>query len=326
MAKIAISGDLHGMPFSKKKFESQRRSFFELFLVFLAKFFGKKRSDVIRISFFLMRNKINRVILCGDMQENTFNERGLTSEEDVSALQESIATLKSGSQARVEMTAGNHELGYGHLPLTSDPLGGISEKSVQNFLKVAERDKLFHSFLFGGKRFILVPYLFVEKDKKDWLKNLENEFAEQFRKVIENSQEQVIIIAHDFDSLRNHRLEMPIRSFLRTGKIEKIFCGHNHARWQFVVDQNLIKMFCSLWLMPIFLVTIPFAMLGGYLFHGDFMLFEKIRKYYVSRKPILRLAKIFNPITIPAPDGAFGIGGGILVYDTETGEVSIEKI
>lgn len=323
MGKIVIVSGLLEGPFESGKSKIQKRSFFESILLFFAKFFGKKGSFIMRLSFFLSRNGIGRAILCGNMQKNKYKERGLVLDEDVSGLEETINALRHRSGMRVEMIAGNYELGYSGLPFNFDSEAGISEDPVQNFLKAAGREKLFHSFLFGGKRFVLIPYLFMEKDRKCWLKNLENEFAAQFVEEINRSEEPIIVIAHDFDSLRDYRLNITIRSLLKKGKIEKIFAGHN-TKWQFALDQKLIWMFNSLWSMPLFIVTVPFAMLGGSLFYSDCMIFEKIRAYYHARQPILGLAEALKPIIIPAPNSIFG--GGILVYDTETGKVTVEKI
>lgn len=328
MAKIVITGDGHEKPFEKKKFDSQRRSLFELIIVFFARILRGKRSYAERVGSFLLRKGIEMVVLTGDAQENTFTERGLRTDEDVLEFKKAIASLKRWCpNARIEVTAGNQELGY-RLPLSSDPDGGISETSVQNFLQIAERERLFHSFSFGGKRFVLVPYLFVENQAPPWLEELQAEFVEDFTKEVRNSIEPVIIIAHDFESLKDFSIASVIKNFLEKDnpKIEKIFCAHNHARYVFILDQLSIKIFRSNWFMPLFMVFIPIAILAGRMFFGDWKSFGKIRNYYISRECVVKLAKIFKPITIPAPDGMFGIGGGVVVYDTETEEVTIEKI
>ncbi|GEM_PF-4899237 len=322
MGKIAISSDWHNKPFGQVKFETQRWSTLEWFISSLR---SKKEAVDKMIDFLLKNKKIKTLILGGDFQENTSSERGMVEVADVTEMEHVLYFLTQMTKIDVELNAGNNELGY-DLPLSSDECAGISEESIANFLKVAKRETLFHAFSIDGKRFILIPYLFSEETNLCWVKQLQDELLVQLQIELHNQEQQVVLIMHDFDSLMNESLACLVGDSYDKGKIKKVFCGHNHARWGFVMNQLLIRLSTNGWLFPLYAVLSPFLMLGGAILHKDWMLFEKIRKYYASKRLVVKMARRLRPVTIPAPDGLFGLGGGLLIYDTQTGEVTKEKI
>lgn len=324
MAKIVITSDWHLKPFAKSKFKSQKWSLVEWFI----SWFGgcRRGSDfLLGLICFVQRENVHNLIMNGDFQENTFNERGLSIDIDVDHMKGFLETFEERGEIKVRINAGNHELGY-NLPLSSDNQAGISEKSVQNFLTIVGRERLFYTFLIDGKRFIFIPYLFSENIEAEWFLRIKADFIEELEIAIQGSSEPIVLIFHDFDSLNDSKLSSMIETCHQKGGVEKVFCGHNHARWGFVVNQLLIRLSSSKWTIPFYVIFSPLLMLIGRVLHKDWMLFEKIRKYYNGKRSVLKWAKKLKPIVIPAPNGLFGFGGGILIYDTETGEVILEKI
>ncbi|HLN19042.1 MAG TPA: hypothetical protein VK255_02620, partial [Patescibacteria group bacterium] len=213
---------------------------------------------------------------------------------------------------------GNHELGY-ELPLTTDPMAGISKKSIRAVLEVYGRDNLYHSFVQEGIRFIFLPYLFAEESAVDLdLDILKQELlADMLQDLLKN--EPVIIFLHDPDALCYRPLLGMLRIFRQ--KIKMVFCGHLHA-------SEILSIFCVL-------IKIQNSILGAWI-SGiifllmwaafDFRIAKKIYRYFRERKNLPGLVKEFNIQVIPAPGGMMGLGGGFLTLNiNDDGTIELEK-
>lgn len=261
----------------------------------------------------IKRLKIKTMIHNGDLQENTFNERGITTEEDLASARSILDNAEQSFGVKIFLNAGNHETGYHKTaqPLATDPEGGASVGSIINFLKLTQREELYHSFVLGECRIIFIPYLLTESFGKNLdVENVKDKILGALLRDLHSSQKTIMFI-HDPDSLMNKRLANLIRTYKPL-----VFCGHYHANFSLWVNKILIKIFCWKLLAPLRLIT---RLALNVIFDSEISL--AVQKYYQKRRIVPALMKEFDVQIIPAPDGMLGFGGGFLVLDLETLEI-----
>jgi hypothetical protein len=319
--KVLLFSDLHISPFGKEKFKTQKKNLFERIIQFFAVFLRKKEVRLFeKMEEIIKKEDIVLGVLNGDSVESSATERGLKTERDLKVAKNILADLENDFGIKLKLNMGNHESGY-ILPLSTDEQGGISRASIKNFLCLADRKKLYYSFVVGGFRFILVPYLFTESVAKDFnLGKMKEKFLEEMRRDIETSLEPVIIFIHDPDSWINQTLLDLIR--LNRAKIKGIFYGHYHSSINLFFAKLLIKIFNTWWLI----IPRIFLMIIFWIFSGrDARIVRELGKYFQSRKNIPKIINELDAVLIPAPMGMFGIGGGFLVLETKYKNLLIKK-
>lgn len=313
--KLLLTSDWHETPFAKRKFETQKVSWGEKIIQFLG---GSGKSRVMeKMAEVLKDLEISTVIHNGDLQENSKNEQGIVSDEDLASARSIIDLFEEKNRVRILLNAGNHELGYHKTsqPLATDPDGGISLASIVKFMKLMNLSDIYHSFRLGGYRIIFIPYLITEEVGKRF--DIELEKREILNGLMHDLHrgEKVILFVHDPDSLMNKRLTNLIRDYKKG--ISLIFCGHYHAQATLSIVKWLIRIFNWKTLIPIrwtlrFLLTIVF----------DADISKAVQKSYRQRSMVPQLMEEFNVRIIPAPGGMLGFGGGFLTLDLDTLEVT----
>jgi len=209
--------------------------------------------------------------------------------------------------------AGNHELGY-RFPWSPDKQGRLSEEALEIFEK--EFNKLFFTLDNGQYKFLIVSSdleLISEKNKKipESILKKKQEQKEFYRDILNETRtknaEKIILMLHDPDALN------PMFKFLEQhlDKIEKTFAGHHHTVWQRKLLEYSYR-------------------LADNINFKDSRLIKKVAPNYWQKTlgdrqnyNIWRKCKL---ITIPAPGGVLGAGGGFLVaYLTERG-IKIQRM
>lgn len=318
--KLATS-DLHKQPFKKEKFKSQKKNFIETAIQFLAKIFSYKEKRMYQLMAKVCREeKVDVGIINGDFMESLRTERGLETQRDLETAFWEKRQMELLLGVDLMLNAGNHELGY-ILPLSTDEEGGISKASINNFLRLAERDELYYSFVAEGFRIIFIPYLFTEEKAKDFDIELEKD---KFLGKLEGdllSDKPVILLIHDPDSLDDKGLFYLIDKNRKNIKL--IFCGHYHSEINLSFTKILIKIFNSEKLWAIRWIFKKAVWLAS---SRNDLLVQRVEEYFQKRKNIPSLIDEFNIKIIPAPGGMYGIGGGFFVLDLHSdGTYSIEK-
>ena len=252
--------------------------------------------------------------------ESSATERGLATERDLEMAKKVLFDLENDLGTEFKLNLGNHESGY-ILPLSTDKDGGISRASIKNFLELAGRKDMYHSFVTEGFRFVFVPYLFTESNAKDFnLCKMKKKFLKKMRRDVETSLEPIVVFIHDPDSLTDSNLLEIIRS--NREKIGGIFYGHYHSEFNLFFAKILVKIFNSWWLiLPRIFLNIVFWIISG----RNMRIVRELGKYFRSRKNIPKIIKELDAVLIPAPTGMFGIGGGFLTLEIEDGNFQIKK-
>ncbi|MFZ2192773.1 MAG: hypothetical protein WAV31_00855 [Candidatus Moraniibacteriota bacterium] len=319
--KIFLS-DLHIAPFKAEKFLTQKRNIIEMVIQFFAVFLQNKEKKLFeKMKKTIREEGISLGISNGDLMEASATERGLATERDLAMAKTVLSDLENDLGTKLKLNLGNHESGY-ILPLSTDEQGGISRASIRNFLCLAGRKELYYSFVAEGLKFIFVPYLFTEKEAKDFnIGRMKKSFMKKMRQDIKNSVEPVIIFIHDPDSLMDKNLLDVIRS--NREKIKEILYGHYHSSVNLFFAKLMIKIFNTWWLIfPRIILDIIFWFFSG----RSMRIVRELGKYFRSRKNIPKIIEELGAILIPAPTGMFGIGGGFLILEVfDDGNIKIEK-
>ncbi|MDD3607945.1 MAG: hypothetical protein PHQ20_04100 [Candidatus Moranbacteria bacterium] len=207
--------------------------------------------------------------------------------------------------------AGGHELGY-ILPLSNDPEGGPSERSVavfeQNF------NQLFYVFNYGLYKFVVLSsdLELLQSGPEDLIKkkHLQTEF---YQNEIACSERPVIIMIHDPDALAS------MWPFLEKhqDRIARVFSGHQHARWVNWIYPKICSVASSR------ILEILLKPLFNKLFPGKA---DAVWVYFQNNKNNAHIWKQLNLSIIPAPGGMMGIGGGFLVADLKKDDIKVRKI
>jgi hypothetical protein len=258
---------------------------------------------------------VDRIICNGDLVECEWNERGIVMDTDCAEVRKKMHTINNSSYSigGVAYVLGDHELGY-RLPLSNDPQGGISKKSIENF--VVTIDHPWQMFFIGGKHFVLLCSSLMMQ-KTDHLPESERQFVEQMRLTQEAfikeylfdipENEDVFVFLHDPDALVEFYKCIRDEYYVHN-KNFTAFCGHMHAEWSLLAYKKLGKLAQSkyAYILPV-----------------------KIRQWAKSNRLRLELFEKYNLQIIPAPGGMMGIGGGFKVlnlFDDGTYEIETHKV
>lgn len=312
---VLLTSDWHETPFAEMKFETQKESLGEKIIQLL----GSRGKDEVmaKIEIIIRCLGIKTVIHNGDLQENSKNEQGIVSEEDLDSASQIIANFETTNKVKVHLNAGNHELGYHRTaqPLATDPEGGMSKQSIANFWRVAKKSSIYQSFMIGDVQMIFVPYLMTETFGKDKLLVEEEKkyILTRIEKDLQKNNLSILFI-HDPDSLMDKRLATLIRQY--RVKIPLIFCGHYHAQITLKAVKWLIRIFNWKSLTPIrgllrIALNISF----------DKEISKAVEDSYRQRREVPELMDEFNVQIIPAPGGMLGFGGGFLILDLDNLEI-----
>ncbi len=314
--KILLS-DPHFAPFRNEKFLTQKRNIIEFVISLFAVLLQKKEEKIfIQMENAVRKGEIDLGIINGDFMESSRTERGMNTEKDLETAKRLGKDLKQRlGLKRIEFNAGNHESGY-KLPLMTDEKAGVYLKSIQNFLCLAERDKLYHSFIAKGVKVILLPYILSEKSAVDFdLEPIKAEILDSLKKDL-SSPESVVLFLHDPDSFMDDRLLDLVRE--SRNKVKFIFYGHYHSKLNLTGAKILTTIYNKWqWLFPRMVINTLIWVLS----FGNVKMVKRIGIHFRERKNIPSIIKELGAILIPALTGMFGVGGGFLTLDMETNSV-----
>jgi len=260
----------------------------------------------------------DEVIDVGDFIECEYNERGLLEEIDIKKYREYVAELKMhmGFLKKIYSAESGHLIGY-RLPLHYDSEGGISRKSILNFQLFV--GPLFETFRIGESRFIILSSsLFTQSfdhkfpEDQKYIENIklkQNEFLVRTLAKVD-SRETVFLFIHDPDSLEviDRLLSEDAKK-----KINKVFCGHLHAKWVLKIYEFLGR--ASQGKMMRMLSK---ARIG-----------RNIKNWASGNLERMKLFSKYKLQIVPAATGMMGLGGGFLIlnlFDDGTYSVKEHKI
>ncbi len=256
---------------------------------------------------------INFLFLGGDMITG-YGERGLIGPDSPEHITKFKKTLDEYFQELPKRyMAGGHEVGY-VLPLSTDPEGGPSEKSIQVFEE--NFNQLFYTFSENQYKFVVLSSdLELLKSGSDALmkrKALQEEFYKD-EITYTKPEQKVVLMLHDPDALA------PMFSFLgkNLDKIEKTFSGHQHAQWVNKIYPNLCSMASSR------VLELPLKLLFNKFFPGKA---DAVWNYFQQNKDNAQIWSSVKLSIIPAPAGMLGIGGGFLIADLKENGIEVKKI
>jgi len=249
----------------------------------------------------------------GDMVSG-YGERGLSGPNSQEAIREFKAVVDRfiSSNVSKKYVAGDHELGY-YLPWSWDEKGGINEKAIEMF--EGNFNELFYTFQEGQYKFIILssdlelvtPGM---RGATDGVLKKKKEQQEFYKDTISEMQrdEKIVLMMHDPDALN------PMFSFLEQhlAKMEKTIVGHHHAEWITALNK--------------FGYSLASTTLGGksMQFLKKYILTTNL-EHALKYKDNARIWKEMKLVTIPAPGGNFGIGGGFLVGLLNEDGLEIQK-
>lgn len=331
IARILLISDFHWMIVPPWKQKGQTKKGFLgrsiEFFISIWKLFNNNaaRKALEKIS---KMGPFTKVISLGDLAECEWNERGMILPSDVKEFEKLKELIESSTKADREdfhYLAGDHELGY-ILSLSSDPDGGISWRSVDNFQSVFS--PLFAGFTIGKFNFILLcPSLFIQPinhltaSEKKYIRKLQddqynfvwNYFADRKKEGI------VFTFLHDPDALEQFNAQVLNHNVLK-GRKYKAFCGHMHAEDSLRKYELMGKIANGEKAKGVLAYFLRRFMCGKS---------EKGKKVKEWAKGNLRRLEIFRTYdlqVVPSTAGMMGKGGGFLILDLyDDGTYSVEK-
>jgi len=253
-------------------------------------------------------------IFCGGDMVTGYGERGLIGPDSP----EHISNFKkllddSFRETPKKYMAGGHELGY-VLPLSTDPEGGPSEKSIEVFEE--NFNQIFYTFSEGKYKFVVLSsdLELLKGGTENMMKK--KKLQEEFYKdeiTYTQPEQKVVLMLHDPDALA------PMFSFLgkNLDKIEKTFSGHQHAEWVKKIYPGICSAASSR------VLEVPLKPIFNKFFPGKA---NAVWNYFRENK---NNAQIWNSVKlsiIPAPGGMMGVGGGFLVADLKEEGIDVKKI
>jgi predicted MPP superfamily phosphohydrolase len=254
---------------------------------------------------------IDLLFFGGDMVTG-YGEHGLVGSDSDQHVKEFKAVVKKYfKRLPKKFMAGGHEIGY-ILPLSTDPLGGPSAKSINAFQR--HFDDLFYSFnLLNYKVVVLSSDLeLLPSDSSEELKLLQDIQRSFCAKELNHTDQPIILMIHDPDALATL---WPILKD-HTHIIAKTFCGHQHAKWVNKLYPKLCVIASSK------LLAWPLQKIFDLLFPKKA---KAVWKYFQDNKGNAKIWHKLNLEIIPAPNGMFGIGGGFLIADLKPDGITVHK-
>ena len=298
-AKIILLADLHKMIVQPKDQKGQEAVGINKLAEWLISFWkkrNKKRID--NLEKIKGLDNFNSAFFLGDIIECEYNERGMITQNDTEEIKKFKAFLEEKFiPTKLNFISGDHELGY-KLALSTDPQGGISQKSIDNFLEIL--GQLYQSVKIGNFHIIFLSSSLLHQDfsqrpedEQRYIQSVKNKqeqfFVQKLREI--NNPEKAFVFLHNPDTLEN------IDGFLSEdlkNKIEAVFCGHVHAVFALAMYNFLGKIANS------FLYDLISRSEGG----------KNIMHWAKDNPKRLALFKKYNLQVVPSVGGFFGIGKG----------------
>lgn len=253
-------------------------------------------------------------LFCGGDMVTGYGERGLVGPDSP----EHVATFKRALDEYFRgvpryYAAGGHEIGYA-LPLSTDPEGGPSEKSIQMFEE--NFNQLFYTFSEGRYKFVVLSsdLILLASDSTSLQKR--KALQEEFYKdeiTYTHPEQKIVLMLHDPDALA------PMFDFLgeHLDNIERTFSGHQHAQWVNTIYPHLCAAASSR------VLALPLNPLFNAFFPGKA---DAVWEYFRKNKDNAAIWSAVKLSVIPAPGGMMGVGGGFLVADLKEDGIVVHKI
>ena len=247
----------------------------------------------------------------GDMISG-YGERGLSGPRSEQAINEFKSVLDRFIQPNIarKYVAGDHELGY-RLPWSWDDQGGLNEVAIEMFEE--NFNQLFFTFQEEQYKFVILSSdleLLTDDSATDNISKKKKEQQEFYKDTISEAKEdeRIVLLMHDPDALDT------MFDFLEKhlSKIEKTFVGHHHAQWITGLQKYLYLLASSS------LGTKSLEFLKQYVA-------ESSLQHLLQKKNNGKIWKQVKMVTIPAPGGNFGVGGGFLVGRLGENGLEIQK-
>ncbi len=249
----------------------------------------------------------------GDMVSG-YGERGLSGPRSQEAINKFKSVLDQFIQPNIarKYVAGGHELGY-RLPWSWDAQGGLNEIAIEMF--EGNFNQLFFTFQEEQYKFVILSsdleLLTDDSDgATDKILRKKKEQQEFYKDTISEAKkdERIVLLIHDSDALNT------MFDFLgkHLSKIEKTFVGHHHAQWVTGLQKYLYLLASSS------LGTKSLEFLKQYVA-------ESSLQHLLQKKDNGKIWKQVKMVTIPAPGGSFGVGGGFLVGRLGENGLEIQK-
>ncbi len=257
--------------------------------------------------------EVQYIFFGGDMVSG-YGERGLSGPNSQRAIDDFKQVLNGFISDRIpkHYVTGDHEMGY-ELPWSWDEKGGMNEMAIEMFEN--NFNELFFTVQEGQYKFVVLSSdlellndggrMVTEKMMKK--KKRQEEF---YKDTISGASkgERIVLMLHDPDALQ------PMFKFLEKHlqKIEKTFVGHHHAQWTTAIQKYLYQIAGSSLGNPSLKFLEQFVAKSS---------LQHLREKSVNGK-IWQQVKM---VTIPAPGGNFGLGGGFLVATLGEQGLDIQK-
>ncbi len=257
---------------------------------------------------------VQHLFFGGDMVSG-YGERGLSGPNSQKVIEEFKKVLDQFLPQKTlakHFVAGGHELGYA-LPWSWDEKGGINERAIEMF--ESNFNELFFTVQEEQYKFVILSSnleLINDRNQRVTEKILKKkrEQEEFYKDTISEAlpDEKIILMLHDPDALQ------PMFSFLEQHlqKIERTFVGHHHAQWVTAVQKYLYRLAGSS------LGNSSLKFLEQFVAKSSL---QHLRKNSVNAQIWQRV----KMVTIPAPGGNFGLGGGFLVAVLGEDGLSVQK-
>lgn len=327
LARILLMSDSHCMvvPPWKQKGQTEKglagwivEFFISIWKLFNLHFFVKAIEKIGKMG------KFDKIIYCGDLAECVYNERGMITGKDLKEMERFKAFIELGIDVKKEnihYLPGDHELGY-ILPLSCDPEGGISWKSIDNFQSVF--GPLFSGFAIGNFNFLLLssslftqPIGHLSEGERKYVAKLQKDQQNFIWDYFADKKKNGTVFAfmHDPDGTDQFNAVILHYNVLRNRKY-KVLCGHMHAEDSLkkyealgkIANAKTLKEKAVLWI---------------------FNRFKKGRKVMNWAEGNLQRIEIFEKYglqVVPSTAGMMGRGGGFLILNLfDDGSYEIEK-
>lgn len=287
-----------------------------------------------RVRYAINKSNEHLVISNGDLIECSHPERGLRYKDDMVAFRNSCHILKLKLGVReIVLNAGNHELGFRETTLAFDPEGGISEKTVENFLSLAKRKTLWHSIEREECWIILVPFLLPQlnsaRDDLLDLASLKKElltWLEQKLEAATKAAKPVVLITHDPETLAQGDFFNLVLRYKNYGVIRKIIFGHYHSWLTLFLSRFLWEKKGLGYFLFRFTLRPIIRYVAGKLKGKESLI--RADRYFGpggNAERIFRAVDALEATLVPSPIGMFFVGRGFVTIDLDTFEVKTEK-